>query len=222
MYVTWQYRICDLTFPLCYRFIFIFYIIAQQAFLVYVRIQAKLNNDRTKIEMKSPLSGLVSSQLGQKQDMVKDLASQFLSTRTTIMEYDLKQAKAMNSGLLINMAFMWFLHFKMDQTQPLLAQTVTGMLNLVYSPLFQVYMMGRNLERPFKNPATKGLEALAGKESEDAVEEDEVEIDVEVDEIDVESSDEEESDEDEDESENEDEPDDTNEDPDVDNEEEEE
>lgn len=192
--------------------------------MVYVRIQAKLNNDRTKIEMKSPLSGLVSSQLGQKQDMVKDLASQFLSSRTTVLEYDLKQAKAMNSGLLINMAFMWFLHFKMDQTQPLLAQTVTGMLNLVYSPLFQVYMMGRNLERPFKNPASKGLDALAGKGAADAVEEEEeVEIDVEVDEIEVESSDEEESDEDEAESEDEDdEAEDADEDTDTDNDEDEE
>lgn len=139
--------------------------------------------------------------------MVKEMASQFLSSKTTVMEYDLKQAKSMNSGLLINMAFMWFLHFKMQQTQPLLAQTVTGLLNLVYSPLFQVYMLGRNLERPFKNPASKGLAALANKEAEakaaaeDSVEED-VEVDVEVDEIEVESSsdDEDESDDDEDES----------------------
>lgn len=177
---------------------------------MYVRIRAKLNNDRTEIETTNPLSGLVSSQLSQKQggDMVKDLASQFLSSKTTVMEYDLKQAKSMNNGLLINMAFMWFLHFKMEQTQPLIAQTVTGVLNLVYSPLFQVYMLGRNLERPFKNPASKGLAALAEKkqaeaaaqgdsEAEEAIEED-IEIDVEVDEIDVESSDDEdESDEDE-------------------------
>jgi hypothetical protein len=180
---------------LFYRFLFIFYIIAQQAFLVYVRIQAKLNNDRTEIETTNPLSGLVSSQLGKKQggDMVKEMASQFLSSKTTVMEYDLKQAKSMNSGLLINMAFMWLLHFKMHQTQPLLAQTVTGVLNLVYSPLFQVYMMGRILKRPFKNPASKGLAALANKEgeakvaAEESVEED-VEIDIEVDEIEVESS----------------------------------
>lgn len=135
--------------------------------------------------------------------MVKEMASQFLSSKTTVLEYDLKQAKSMNSGLLINMAFMWFLHFKMQQTQPLLAQTVTGVLNLVYSPLFQVYMLGKNLERPFKNPASKGLAALANKEAEAkaaanaAIEEEEVEIDIEVDEIEVESSsDEDESDDD--------------------------
>lgn len=164
-----------------------------------------MNNDRTEIETTNPLSGLVSSQLGQKQggDMVKDLASQFLSSKTTVMEYDLKQAKSMNSGLLINMAFMWFLHFKMEQTQPLIAQTVTGILNLLYSPLFQVYMMGRNLERPFKNPASKGLAALAGKGEEDSgaeeVVEEDIEIDVEVDEIEVESSDDEDESDDDDE-----------------------
>jgi len=170
----------------------------QQAFLVYVRIQAKLNNDRTEIETTNPLSGLVSSQLGQKEggDMVKDLASQLLSSKTTVMEYDLKQAKAMNSGLLINMAFMWFLHFKMEQTQPLIAQTVTGVLNLVYSPLFQVYIFGRNLERPFKSPASKGLAALANKEAAETTEE-EVDVDVEIDEIEVESSNDDDDDEEE-------------------------
>lgn len=138
--------------------------------------------------------------------MVKEMASQFLSSKTTVLEYDLKQAKSMNSGLLINMAFMWFLHFKMKQTQPLLAQTVTGILNLVYSPLFQVYMLGKNLERPFKNPASKGLAALANKEATaaatDAIEEEDVEIDIEVDEIEVESSDSESDDDTDDDSDN--------------------
>ena len=66
------------------------------------------------------------------------------------MEYDLKQAKNMNGGILFNMAFMWFLHFKMGQTQPLFFQTVQGLTNLVFNPLFQCYVLGRNLERPFK------------------------------------------------------------------------
>ena len=106
-------------------------------FIVYVRIMAKSMNDRTPIVTTNPLSGLVNSQLGQKQggDMVKDLASQFLSSKTTVMEYDLKQAKSMNGGLLINMAFMWFLHFKMEQTQPLFAQTLTGVLQSGLPPL---------------------------------------------------------------------------------------
>jgi hypothetical protein len=56
----------------------------------------------------------------------------------------------MNGGILFNMAFMWLLHFKMGQTQPLFFQTVQGLTNLVFNPLFQCYVLGRNLERPFK------------------------------------------------------------------------
>ena len=88
--------------------------------------------------------------------MVKNLASQFLSSETTIMEYDLKQAKSMNNGLLFPMLFLWFLHFKMGQLQPLLMQTASGISNLIYSPLFQVYVMGRNLERPYKTKPPGG------------------------------------------------------------------
>jgi hypothetical protein len=143
---------------------------------VYVRIVAKLNNDKTPIVTTNPLSGLVNSQLGQNSgDMVKDLASQFLSSKSTVLEYDLKQVNSLNGSLLFNMAFMWFLHFKMEQTQPLLAQTLTGTLNLLYHPLFQVYVLGRNLARPFKNPATK---ALTGDEETESTDESETETQV--------------------------------------------
>ena len=40
------------------RFAFISYLILQQLFLFYVRIQAKRFNDRTPVEVKNPLSGL--------------------------------------------------------------------------------------------------------------------------------------------------------------------
>ena len=131
------------------RFIFVAFVVSQQVFCLYVRIRAKLNNNRTPIETKNVLSGLLNSQL-QNQDMIKNLASSFLSTQSTVMEYDLKQAKNMNGGILFNMAFMWFLHFKMGQTQPLFFQTVQGLTNLIFNPLFQCYVLGRNLERPFK------------------------------------------------------------------------
>jgi len=145
------------------RFIFIAFVVLQQIFCLYVRVQAKLNNDRTPIKMTNPLSGILNAQL-QNQDMIKNLASSFLSTQSTIMEYDLKQAKNMNGGILLNMAFMWFLHFKMGQTQPLFFQTVQGLTNLVFNPLFQCYVLGRNLERPFK----VGALAQVPAEAEDA------------------------------------------------------
>lgn len=140
------------------RFAFIAYLIIQQLFLLYVRIQAKLNDDRTPVEVTNPLSSIIQNQLGNKGGgMVKNLASSFLASSTTHLEYDLKQANSMQSGLIFNMVFMWFLHFKMNQVQPLLIQTANGLLTMVYSPLFQIYVLGRNLERPFKNPAMQKM-----------------------------------------------------------------
>lgn len=138
------------------RFLFVVYLAVQQAFIFYIRIMAKRNNDRTPVHVQNPLTSMLSSQLEKApagaNDMVKNLASSFLKTESTIMEYDMGQAKNMQGGILFNMALMWFLHFKMQQVQPLLVTTINGLLQLAYNPLFQVYILGRNLERPFKSP----------------------------------------------------------------------
>ena len=159
--------------------------------MLYVRIKARANKDRTPIEVTSPLSSVLQSQLGGDDGgstgMVKNLASSFLSSTSTVMEYDLKQAKSMQSGLVFNMAFMWFLHFKLEQVQPLFIQAITGIVNMVYSPLFQIYVLGRNLERPFKNPRLNGLESTAEEES---VDEDDESIEQAADESDDEEEDE--------------------------------
>jgi hypothetical protein len=173
-------RKCDLFHPTVVRiarFSFISYVILLQLFLFYVRVQAKRNNDRTPIELKSPLSSVLQSQLGGGSEgggnsMVKNLASSFLSSKSTVIDYDMKQARGMQSGLIFNTLFMWFLHFKMEQIQPLLIQTANGLTTMVYSPLFQIYILGRNLERPYKNAAMKNTEGAT--EEQQAATEDEV------------------------------------------------
>ena len=148
------------------RFAFVGYLIATEIFLAYVYIRAKSNNDRTPVTVSNPLAGLVPKNGGGTGGggggnfLVKALADQVLSTQTTILEYDLKQVKKVNGGLLFPMVFLYFLHFKMKQVQPLLMQTATGVMNLAYSPLFQVYVLGRNLERPFKPPVNPMMEAM--------------------------------------------------------------
>jgi Phosphate transport (Pho88) len=146
----------QLQLPTPDRAAFITYLIALQAILLYIRTQAKLQNDQTEITLGSPLSSLLQSQIGGGSSggsgILKSMASSFLATTSTIVDYDLKQANNMQSGLIMNMMFMWFLHFKMQQVQPLLVQSITGFANMIYSPLFQVYVLGRNLERPFKSP----------------------------------------------------------------------
>jgi hypothetical protein len=100
---------------------FIGYLILLQAFLLYVRVQAKSTNDRTPITLSNPLSSVLQSQLQPESggnDMIKNLASSFLSSSSTFVEYDLKQARSMQSGLIINMGFMWFLHFVSRPSDP--------------------------------------------------------------------------------------------------------
>jgi len=136
------------------RYTFIAYVILAQLFLIYARHQAHKINDRTPISISNPLSNMIKSQLGSasKGDMIKNVANSILSSESTIMEYDLSQAKNMNNGLLFPMVMLYFLHFKMGQVQPLFYQTANGIKSLLTSPLFQVYVLGKNLERPFKNP----------------------------------------------------------------------
>lgn len=139
------------------RFAFIAQILVQQLFILYVRLAAKRKRDMTTIEVRNPMSDVLTSQLqldGNARTMIKKLSSSFLSSETTMMDYDLKQASNMQGGVILTMGFMWFLHFKLDKVQPLLIQVCMGLLQLIYSPLFQVYVLGRNLERPFKNPSS--------------------------------------------------------------------
>ena len=160
------------------RFAFVTYIITVQVFLAYVYLRAKSINDRTPITISNPLASLVQQQGGGGTGtnfMVKALTDQILSTQTTILEYDLKQAKKMNGGLLFPMIMLYFLHFKMKQVQPLLMQTATGVMNLVYSPLFQVYVLGRNLERPFKPPVNPMMDALQKQQQQEEEEQEQVE-----------------------------------------------
>jgi len=139
------------------RFLFVLHLVVQQAFIFYVRVMAKRNNDRTPVHVDNPLTSMLSSQLEKQQaggggDMVKNLASSFLKKESTVAEYDMGKAMSMQGGILFNMALMWLLHFKMQQVQPLLVTTINGLMQLAYHPLFQIYVLGRNLERPFKTP----------------------------------------------------------------------
>lgn len=171
------------------RFAFIAYVVLAQIFLIYTRLQAHKINDRTPITISNPLSNMLQSQIGSavKGDMVKNMANSILSSESTVMEYDLSQAKNLNSSLLLPMVMLYFLHFKMGQVQPLFYQTVNGVKALVTSPLFQVYVLGRNLERPFRNAQTDKMKQNLEEKSEQASE---LEEDAEIDQVEDESDEE--------------------------------
>lgn len=101
---------------------------------------------------------MLKNQLNSSGDIVKNMADSFLSSQSSVLEYDLSQAKSMNNSMLFPMAMLWFLHFKMGQVQPLFFQTASGVKELIMSPLFQVYILGRNLERPFRNPKMEDMQ----------------------------------------------------------------
>jgi len=167
------------------RFAFIAYIVLAQIFLIYVRYKAHLINDRTPITINNPLSSLVKNQLSSASsgggDMVKNMANSFLSSQSTFMEYDLSQAKSMNNGLLFPMVMLWFLHFKLGQVQPLFFQTASGVKDFIMSPLFQIYFLGRNLERPFKNKKMEEMQKSQEEEISGTDSEKDEDVDTEVD-----------------------------------------
>lgn len=97
----------------------------------------------TTVATDGPLSKMISTYMKGAEDtrgVVKNLASTFLNTETTVMEYDLKTASKLQGGVLLNMLFMWYLHFKLNKVQPILMQIVRGFIQLAFNPLFQDYV----------------------------------------------------------------------------------
>lgn len=138
-----------------------------------MRLVATRRGDTATVEARNPAIDMLLTQIrldGNAQEMAKRLTASLLGSETTVMEYDLRQASDMQGGVIVNMLFMWFLHFKLEKVQPLLIQVLMGFFQLGCSPLFQVYVsgsfdrkllrccliltsakvLGRNLERPFK------------------------------------------------------------------------
>ena len=47
---------------------------------------------------------------------------------------------------------MLFLHFKMKMTQPMIYSSVSGLIDLWYNPLVQIYLIGKKAEGQFARP----------------------------------------------------------------------
>jgi len=148
------------------RWAYIAYLFAVQLFVLYVKFRARRIDNRFPVAIESPLAGLVKGRLGGESGAaggVAELASRFLSSPSTVRDYDVSQANALRNGALLPMAFNWFIHFKWGQVQPLVFQASSGVFALVHHPLFQAYVLGRDLERPFKtppNPMAANLEKM--------------------------------------------------------------
>ena len=70
----------------------------------------------------------------------------------TAAEYDKKQLSSKRNSYRMGCLFTCFLHFKMKMTQPLVYSSVSGLVDLYYDPLVQIYMLGAKPEGPYKRP----------------------------------------------------------------------
>ena len=166
------------------RIFFILYTVSIILFSMYVKFKARQINDQTPIAIENTLAKVVKSQINSamagssSSETVKGLADKFLTSVSNVMEYDIQQAGVLRNSVLTPMIILWVMHFKMGQVQPLLMQVVSGFNKLMYHPLVQVYIMGRNLERPFKkalSPMEQKLQDEASDATEDQGEKDTVE-----------------------------------------------
>lgn len=70
----------------------------------------------------------------------------------TAAEYDKAQLNSLRNSYRLGCMFTCFLHFKMKMTQPLVYNSVSGVIDLVFNPLVNIHLLGKKAEGPFKRP----------------------------------------------------------------------
>jgi hypothetical protein len=84
------------------------------------------------------------------------------NTKQTAMEYDQQQLKSMRSSYRMGCLFTCFLHFKMKMMQPVVYSSVSGLIDLYYNPLVQIYLLGQPAEGHNKRPFGAAPQGPAG------------------------------------------------------------
>merc|ERR1711991_130915 len=72
--------------------------------------------------------------------------------KMTVYEYDMEKWNEALKQSLIQLAILGFFHYKWQAAVPLVTQFVMGPMKLYGSELFQIYIMGAKIERPFPAP----------------------------------------------------------------------
>ena len=117
-----------------------------QTLMSYVlEMRIKMKNDKTPVETPfNPLAMLMGGG-GSSGD-----------TKQTAAQYDQKQLSSQRNSYRLGCCFTCFLHFKMKMTQPLVYSSVSGLVDLWFNPLFQIYLLGAKAEGPYKRPFGAG------------------------------------------------------------------
>ncbi|KAJ1920617.1 phosphate transporter (Pho88) [Mycoemilia scoparia] len=103
----------------------------------YFKAVAESKNDQTPLEYDEP-------QLGQGSTHVV----------TTVKEHDLKEITKNRNTALTTAAVVVFMYWKFQFIQPMILQSILPVFNLIKTPLFQVYLLGKpatgELARPWR------------------------------------------------------------------------
>jgi len=85
------------------------------------------------------------------------------NAKKTAAQYDREQLNSLRTSYRLGTLFVCFLHFKMKMTQPLVYSGVSGIVDLVFNPLVQIYLFGQAAEGAYKRPfGSAGMPAPGG------------------------------------------------------------
>jgi len=119
------------------------------------------------------VSAYIYQQITQKHDQRNILVAPAASfgqaaapaEEQTVEAYDTAQLKKAAMQILTGTAIVGVIHLKFGMIQPLFMQTIMNPMQLVKSPLFQIFVLGKKgevEERPFKEPVNPLMSALSG------------------------------------------------------------
>lgn len=76
----------------------------------------------------------------------------------TISEYDSAELRKLIQQTVFSVLLLSFLHYKYEYIQPLILQSILPLKNLYSTPLFKIFILGRNAEteKELKRPWVAG------------------------------------------------------------------
>lgn len=149
----WICKKLDMTDPQIINYLRIFYVtfnVLTYLIYNYIKLQIKNKNDLTTIKyqnQKSPMQMLLK---GGADDGAEPVIT------TTVVAYDLEQIETLIKGMYTSWLMMAGMHFYMKYTQPMVMQGISPIKAALEHPLFNAYVLGKEVERPFnQTPAAK-------------------------------------------------------------------
>ena len=152
------------------RLVFGAYLMAANVVFYVLRKRIRAANDETELVIPPPpfIAQMVDGYLEGNRDKagggggmppaeaVKGIINNYLSRKTTVMDYDLKELSRMAKAIGWPVLVTALMHFRFKMAHPLVFSLVQGSYALVASPLARIYFYGHEARgacrRPFVKP----------------------------------------------------------------------